>query len=194
MRPADLPAAIHVQSLRLASGNEALVARVVERDGAVGLGFTLNLEAHVARELASWDARARQSGVPLFSLLGAAEARNVEVLLDAQPAFAPDREALGRALRERRIERLLVDPWAWGGIRPARRAAALAASSGIEAAFVAPHAHPWEIAVCAALAAAHPGPATVAAVAANAAAIAVPQLRGLGVDWAAEPAFAGLVW
>ena len=185
---------IHVQSLRLASGSEALVARVVARDGVAGFGFTLGPEAYVARELAAWDARARRASVPLFRLLGAGEARSVAFRSDPQPPFAPDWHALEQALAERRLPRLSFDLWAWGGIAPAQRAATLAEQAGIEISFVAPHAHPWEIAVCAALAAACSGSACVAFAAGDPAPIAVPQAPGLGVGWEIEAGFAALEW
>ena len=51
----------HVHSLRIASGAEALVARVLAADGTAGYGFTLNLDAGVARDMAAWDALARAS-------------------------------------------------------------------------------------------------------------------------------------
>ena len=185
---------IHIQSLRLASGSEALVARIVAREGAAGFGFTLGSEAYVARELAAWDARARRGGVPLFRLLGAGEVHSLEIRSDPQPPFAADWDALEQALAERRPTRLSIDPWAWGGIAPAQRAAALAAQSGLEIAFVAPHAHPWEIAVCAALAGAHPGLGCVVAHGGDPRRIEISDAPGLGVKWAVEPEFAALEW
>jgi L-alanine-DL-glutamate epimerase-like enolase superfamily enzyme len=190
----ELPAEIHVQSLRLASGLEALVARIVERDGAVGFGFTLDLEACVARELAGWDARARRAGSSLAALLGGARSPTIRVARSADAPVAPDRQALEDAVRERRSARLCLDPWAWGGIGPAQRAAALAAQAGLELALVAPHAHPWELAVCAALGAAYPGAASVAVAGQGPATIEVPQVAGIGVDWRIEPGFEGLAW
>jgi len=43
---------IHVQSMRLASGEEALVAVVLTRDGRAGYGFDLGLDATAARHMA----------------------------------------------------------------------------------------------------------------------------------------------
>ena len=60
----------HVHSLRIASGAEALVARVLAADGTAGFGFTLNQDAGVARDMAAWDALGRSKGVALHSLLG----------------------------------------------------------------------------------------------------------------------------
>jgi hypothetical protein len=50
---------IHVQSMRLASGHEALVARVLTKDGKTGFGFSLRLDATEARHMAEWHAGAR---------------------------------------------------------------------------------------------------------------------------------------
>ena len=49
----------HIHSIRLASGEEALVARVVAKDGRVGLGFSFRLEATEARHMAEWAAGMR---------------------------------------------------------------------------------------------------------------------------------------
>jgi hypothetical protein len=43
---------IHVQSMRLATGEEALVAVVVTSDGRAGYGFDLGLDATAARHMA----------------------------------------------------------------------------------------------------------------------------------------------
>jgi hypothetical protein len=43
---------VHTQSMRLASGQEALVARAVAEDGRVGFGFSLQLDATEARHMA----------------------------------------------------------------------------------------------------------------------------------------------
>jgi L-alanine-DL-glutamate epimerase-like enolase superfamily enzyme len=191
---AGLPAEIHVQSLRFASGLEGLVARIVERDGAAGFGFTLDLEACVARELAGWDAQARRAGLSLAALLGGADVPSIRVERDAQAPFAPDWEALQDAVGARNIARLHLGLWAWGGIAATRRAADIAAQAGLELAFVAPHAHPWELAVCASLAAAYPGRACITVAGEAPAAVEVPQVPGLGVDWRIEPNFEGLAW
>jgi hypothetical protein len=42
--------------MRLASGEEALVARVLARDGKVGFGFSFRLDATEAREMAEANA------------------------------------------------------------------------------------------------------------------------------------------
>jgi hypothetical protein len=46
------PSYIHVQSMRLASGEEALLAIVLTRDGRVGYGFDPGLDATAARHMA----------------------------------------------------------------------------------------------------------------------------------------------
>ena len=51
---------IHVQSMRLASGEEALVAVVLTRDGRAGYGFDLGLDATAARHMAM-----RAAGIPV---------------------------------------------------------------------------------------------------------------------------------
>jgi hypothetical protein len=43
---------VHTQSIRLASGHEALVTRVLADDGRVGFGFSLQLDATQARHMA----------------------------------------------------------------------------------------------------------------------------------------------
>lgn len=43
---------LHTQSIRLASGQEALVTRAVSRDGRTGFGFSLQLDATQARHMA----------------------------------------------------------------------------------------------------------------------------------------------
>lgn len=46
------PARLHVHSTRLASGEEALIARVKTSDGRIGYGFSLSLDATEARHMA----------------------------------------------------------------------------------------------------------------------------------------------
>jgi hypothetical protein len=45
--------------MRLQSGQEALVARVVTGDGKAGFGFSFRLDAAEARQMAEWDAGTR---------------------------------------------------------------------------------------------------------------------------------------
>ena len=50
---------VHVHSLRLATGEEALIARVVAPDGRIGYGFSFRLDATEARHMAEWAAGVR---------------------------------------------------------------------------------------------------------------------------------------
>ncbi|HWA37008.1 MAG TPA: hypothetical protein VG873_04025 [Burkholderiales bacterium] len=43
---------VHTQSVRLASGEEALVTRAVAEDGRVGFGYSRTLDATAARHMA----------------------------------------------------------------------------------------------------------------------------------------------
>jgi len=58
-----------VQSLRLATGEEALVARVLTTEGKVGHGFSFRLDATEARHMAEWTAGARTERPPYESQL-----------------------------------------------------------------------------------------------------------------------------
>jgi hypothetical protein len=53
-------ASVHTVSIRLASGGEALVTRVVGTDGRTGYGYSLALDATASRHMAE-----RFSGEPL---------------------------------------------------------------------------------------------------------------------------------
>jgi hypothetical protein len=53
------PAFTHVHSIRLASGHEALVVRVLTKDGKAGYGFSMRLDATEARHMAEWSAGLR---------------------------------------------------------------------------------------------------------------------------------------
>lgn len=63
------PAHSHTASIRLANGDEALVVRVLGRDGVAGFGFTFCEDVAAARAMACWDAAARAAGLPLWQLL-----------------------------------------------------------------------------------------------------------------------------
>ena len=76
----------HVQSMRLASGEEALVARVLTEAGTMGFGFSFELESTPARHMATWDAAARERRVPLWKLLAEE---------GAAAALGPDEGPLG---------------------------------------------------------------------------------------------------
>jgi hypothetical protein len=58
-----------VQSLRTATGEEALVARVVSKEGKVGFGFSFRLDATEARHMAEWAAGVRAERPPYESQL-----------------------------------------------------------------------------------------------------------------------------
>ncbi len=63
------PNHVHVHTLRLASGEEALVARVSTPEGRVGYGFSLRLDATEARHMAEWHAGVRKDR-PAFATPG----------------------------------------------------------------------------------------------------------------------------
>ena len=56
--------------MRLLTGQEALVARVLTGDGKAGYGFSFRLDAAEAREMAEWDAGARMERPPYEPVLG----------------------------------------------------------------------------------------------------------------------------
>ena len=60
----------HVQSMRLASGQEVLVARVLTHEGKEGFGFSLRLDATEARHMAEWAAGARAEKPHIHPALG----------------------------------------------------------------------------------------------------------------------------
>jgi hypothetical protein len=51
---------VHVHSMRLATGQEALVARVLTKEGKTGYGFSFRLDAAEARHMAEWHAGVRE--------------------------------------------------------------------------------------------------------------------------------------
>lgn len=53
------PAFIHVHSIRIATGEEVLVARVLAEDGRIGYGFSFRLDATEARHMAEYHAGVR---------------------------------------------------------------------------------------------------------------------------------------
>ena len=50
---------VHTHSVRLASGAEALVTRVVAEDGRIGYGFSMTLDATESRHMAEGNAGLR---------------------------------------------------------------------------------------------------------------------------------------
>ena len=157
--------------MRIASGAEALVARVLTPEGVAGFGFTLNLEAIVARDMAAWDALARARGVPLHALFGKGTRQRVQI------SAAAGANA--------------IDPFEVGEVEEVRRRAA----SLEHATLLAPNAHPWEIGYCAALAATLSGEVRIAVRGdPPAASIEVSSAPGIGIDWSFEPGFGTLRW
>ena len=185
----------HVHSLRIASGAEALVARVLAADGTAGYGFTLNMDAGVARDMAAWDALARAKGVPLCGLLGGTYSRKIKITKDENPAIAPDWSALRKGILENRYDVLRIDPFAWGSVEQVVTIAASAQAFDLGIALLAPNAHPWEIQYCAALAATFKGEDTKIIVRSPSLdSIPVSKLPGMGIDWSVEPAFSKIQW
>lgn len=83
---------IHTHSLRLKTGEEALVTRVVAQDGRIGYGFTFDLDATAARHMAEWEAGLRKERPQYTQLLNHPweEAWHSQRPIDwtAEPAFA----------------------------------------------------------------------------------------------------------
>lgn len=186
----------HVHSLRVASGAEALVARVLAADGTAGFGFTLNLDAGVARDMAAWDALARAREVPLYGLLGGSYRKEITTVKDELPAIAPDWTALRKDILDARHELLRIDPFAWGSVEMVQTIAAVAHAFDLSIALLAPNAHPWELQYCAALAATLKGEDTRIVMRSVPAfsSISVSEQQGLGIDWSVEPSFSNIKW
>jgi len=178
--------------MRLASGAEALAARVVTQDGVHGFGFSLDLEPAVARDMAGWDAYAKSRGAPLWRMLARRTSPRVPVERDEEPALKPDWEVARRAMAEPRHRVLRVDPFAWGSLEMVQTIAAAAAEFGMPLALLAPNAHPWEIAWCAALAGA--GDRVILRRDPPAPFVESSEEPGIGVSWTLEPGFARIAW
>jgi len=159
---------VHVHALRLASGAEALIARVLTVEGVAGFGFSFGTEAFPARDMAAWDAAARSRGAPLYALFGGKTRSSVEITRRDGNAIDPFDNVLLEEVRER------------------------AATMGTVT-LLAPHAHPWEQAYCAALAATLRGELRIAAPH-TPAAISISEEPGIGIDWSLAPGFATLAW
>jgi hypothetical protein len=78
--------------MRLASGHEVLVARVLTQDGKIGFGFSFGLDAAEARHMAEWQAGARTEKPRLEPLLDhsweTAFLEERPVPWDSEPGFA----------------------------------------------------------------------------------------------------------
>ena len=81
-----------MQSLRLATGEEALVARVLTSEGKTGFGFSMRLDATEARHMAEWAAGVRAERPPYESQLDHAWERSFlsdeEIEWQSEPGFA----------------------------------------------------------------------------------------------------------
>ena len=81
-----------MQSLRLATGEEALVARVRTTEGKVGYGFSFRLDGTEARHMAEWAAGVRAERPPYESQLDHPWERSwlsdEEIVWQSEPAFA----------------------------------------------------------------------------------------------------------
>lgn len=186
----------HVHSLRLASGAEALAARVRLADGSAGFGFTLNMDAGVARDMAAWDALGKSKGVPMFGLLGGSHRRTARIVEDELPSIAPDWSALRKDILASRHDLLRIDPFAWGSVEMVQTIAAVANAFDLGLALLAPNAHPWEIQYCAALAATVRGNDTrvIVRTAPDQKELSIRNDPGVGVDWSLERAFGTIQW
>jgi hypothetical protein len=78
--------------MRLASGQEALVARVLTGEGKTGFGFSMRLDATEARHMAEWTAGVRAERPPYESQLDHPWERawlsDEEIEWDLEPGFA----------------------------------------------------------------------------------------------------------
>jgi len=83
---------VHVHSMRIASGEEVLVARVLAEDGRVGYGFSFRLESTEARHMAEWHAGVRAERPDYRQALGhpweTAFLEKKEIPWGSEPAFA----------------------------------------------------------------------------------------------------------
>jgi hypothetical protein len=78
--------------MRLASGQESLVARVLTKEGKAGFGFSFRLDAAEARHMAEWHAGTHADKPRLEAALGhpweKAFLEGKPVPWDCEPAFA----------------------------------------------------------------------------------------------------------
>ncbi|MEO8145558.1 MAG: hypothetical protein ABI654_15220 [Betaproteobacteria bacterium] len=164
--------------------------------GTAGFGFTLNLDAGVARDMAAWDAFGRAKGVPLFGLLGGSYRRKIRLLQDENPAIAPDWTALRKDILDGRHELLRIDPFAWGSVEMVQTIAAVATAFDLGIALLAPNAHPWELDFCAALAATLKGDDTriIVRTKPEKKDLPVKSEPGIGINWQIEPSFDKIQW
>ena len=156
---------VHVHALRLASGAEALVARVLTADGVAGFGFSFGPEAFPARDMAAWDAAARARNAPLYALFGKKRRDRVAVV-----------QGQGVSPFDRRLEDVRSN-----------------AAEKVD--LLAPSAHKWELSYCAALAATLEGDVRIAVPnPVGFDSMPVSDAPGMAVKWLLEPAFAAMRW
>ena len=78
--------------MRLASGHEALVARILTSDGRTAFGFSLRLDATEARQMAEWHAGERDERPVVEPVIGhpweSAFIADQPVDWSIEPAFA----------------------------------------------------------------------------------------------------------
>jgi hypothetical protein len=83
---------VHVHSMRIATGEEVLVARVVAADGRIGYGFSFRLDSTEARTMAEWAAGVGAERPPYESQLDHAWERawlsDDEIEWQSEPAFS----------------------------------------------------------------------------------------------------------
>jgi hypothetical protein len=83
---------IHTQSIRLASGQEALVTRVLADDGRTGFGFSLQLDATESRHMAMYEVGLWPERPRITPVLGhpweTAWVANRPVPWEVEPAFS----------------------------------------------------------------------------------------------------------
>ena len=113
------PAFVHTQSIRLASGREALVTRVLTREGRTGFGFSFQLDATAARHMAESDAGLRTQRPALQPLVDhpweRAWASGSSIDWNSEPAFAilrwlPEKEeSMARMISYKRPDGKSVD-------------------------------------------------------------------------------------
>jgi L-alanine-DL-glutamate epimerase-like enolase superfamily enzyme len=186
----------HVHSMRTASGAEALAARVLLADGIAGFGFTLNMDAGMARDMAAWDALGRSRGVPLHALLGGTHRKRIKIEKDKSPSIPADWTALRKDILASRHDLLRIDPFAWGSVEQVCTIAAAAAAFDLGFALLAPNAHPWEIQYCVALVASLRGDDCKVIIRTDIKEneIKISDQPGIGIDWSLEPAFGKIQW
>ena len=83
---------VHIHSIRVATGEEVLVARVVAPDGRIGFGFSFGQDATQARHMAEWAAGVRAERPAYESQLDHAWERaylsDEDVEWETEPGFA----------------------------------------------------------------------------------------------------------